>query len=174
MLRCTKAAGLAWRMVVTLPPPSSGLDDEDFKPLTREQAHQWRRVHPQVSPISVLYGQGWVVLLVAALVWVISGRVLWAAEFAYGAVSVWVPTALMLWALLRGRRSSVGAQAALAGFFFWEGVKLVLALAMMAATPFWFASPTWLALMAGVMVALKAHWLVAWRLSVRMGRNNVQ
>jgi hypothetical protein len=48
-----------------------------------------------------------------------------------------------------------------------------LAIAMMAATPVWFDSPSWLALTAGVLLALKAHWLVAWRLTVQAGRKKV-
>lgn len=160
---------------MTLPLPSSGSDDEDFKPLSREQARQWRQAHPQVSPVTVLRGQVAVVVAVALVLAVLFDGLAWVLEFVYGAFAVCGPSALMLWALMRQARHAMGQpQAALAGFFFWEGVKLVLALAMMAATPIWFAAPTWLALMAGVMVALKAHWLVAWRLSVRLGRSKVQ
>lgn len=156
------------------PLPSSGSDDEDFKPLTREQARHWRQEHPQVSPLAVLRGQAVVVLMAALLLGVALQDWRWAAECLYGSMSICLPSALMLWALTgRSRRVQGRPQAALADFFLWEGVKLVLAIAMMVATPIWFGSPSWLALMVGVLLALKAHWLVAWRLTVQAGRKKV-
>ena len=156
------------------PLPSSGSDDEDFKPLTREQARRWRQEHPQVAPSAVLRGQAVVVSLAALLLGVASRDWRWAAECWYGSLAICLPSALMLWALTRRSRRVLGRpQAALADFFLWEGVKLVLAIAMMAATPVWFDSPSWLALTAGVLLALKAHWLVAWRLTVQAGRKKV-
>lgn len=155
-----------------VPPPTPESGDDEFKPLSREQARQWRQAHPQVSALAVLLGQTRAMAAVALLAWLASGNWRWAAELAYGAAAIVMPSALMLWALLRGARRSDGqARSALTDFFLWEGVKLVLSIGMMALTPVWFDRPSWLALLVGVLLALKAHWLAAWWLSVRLRRN---
>ena len=150
---------------------SSGEQDEDFKPLTREQARQWRGDHPQVSARQVVIGQWLLSLVVVVLIWPLAPKAAWVVEMLYGVVAMVLPSTVMAWALGRNDRSGPGREnSALAGFFFWEGVKLLMAIVLMALTPWWFASPSWLALLVGVLVALKAHALVAWWLTVRLGR----
>jgi len=53
-------------------------------------------------------------------------------------------------------------QGAFAGFLLWEGVKVLLAVAMMWSAPYWVESLDWLAMVAGVVVVLKVYWLSFW------------
>jgi ATP synthase protein I len=50
------------------------------------------------------------------------------------------------------------AQAAFAGFLLWEGVKILLAVAMLWLAPYVVAELSWLGLLAGLVVALKVYW----------------
>ena len=150
---------------------SSGAQEDEFKPLTREQARQWRAEHPQV-PLSEVIGGQWLWSLAAVLLaWLAGAPTMWAAEMLYGVASIAVPSTLMAVALARGQRNAIRpATAALTGFFVWEGVKLLSSIGLMAGAIWWFESPSWLALLVGVVVALKAHAVVAWRASVRRRR----
>jgi len=133
--------------------------EPDFKPLTAEQARQWRESNPLLSLWRIV---GWQVAagaLVAALAWMLSGRseVAWSAG--YGALAVVVPAALMA----RGLSRQAGvAGAALAGFFVWELVKVVLTVAMLLAAPKLVPGLSWLALLAGFVVAMKVYWVAMW------------
>jgi len=141
-------------------------EQDDFKPMTPEQAQQWRARQPVQSVWQVI---GWqlmlavVVTLVAALV-TRQPAVVWSV--AYGALCILLPTALMAYgvstkALSRWFRSSrpAGGGAALASMFFWEGIKIFLAVTMMWFAPFLIAELSWLGLLVGLVVVLKAYWL---------------
>lgn len=144
---------------------ADGEQDEDFKPLTREQAQQWRAAQPRFSPWSVLGWQVLLALLAGLLAWGLSQRVAVAASVLYGAAAVIVPTAVMAWGLTSGalaRLFAGVAKASLAGFFLWEGVKVLLALAMLWSAPRIVPDLNWLALVAGLVVVLKAYWLELW------------
>lgn len=154
-------------MSETTPQPGKpGFADEtdealepDFKPLTAEQARQWRESNPLLSPWRIVGWQAAAGALVAALAWVLSGRpeVAWSAG--YGALAVVVPAALMV----RGLSRQAGvAGAALAGFFVWELVKVVLTVAMLLAAPRLVPGLSWLALLAGFVVAMKVYWVAMW------------
>lgn len=154
-------------MSETTPQPGKpGFADEidealepDFKPLTAEQARQWRESNPLLSPWRIVVWQVAAGALVAALAWVLSGRpeVAWSAG--YGALAVVVPAALMV----RGLSRQAGvAGAALAGFFVWELVKVVLTVAMLLAAPKLVPDLSWLALLAGFVVAMKVYWVAMW------------
>ncbi|MEY2993553.1 MAG: hypothetical protein RL357_488 [Pseudomonadota bacterium] len=150
---------------------SSGAQDEDFKPLTREQARQWRSHHPQVVLAEVMRGQWLWSLCAVAMAWMVGASTLWVAEMLYGVVSVALPSTLMGLILANGQSQSLRpATAALTGFFVWEGIKLLSSIGLMAGTLWWFENPSWLALLVGVVVALKAQALVAWRASLRLKR----
>lgn len=133
--------------------------EPDFKPLTAEQARQWRENNPLLSPWRIV---GWQVVagaLVAALAWMLSGRAEVAWSAGYGALAVVVPAALMV----RGLSRQAGvAGAALAGFFVWELVKVVLTVAMLLAAPKLVPGLSWLALLAGFVVAMKVYWVAMW------------
>ena len=50
------------------------------------------------------------------------------------------------------------AQAAFAGFLFWEGVKVLLAVAMLWLAPQAVPELNWLGLIVGLVVTLKVYW----------------
>ena len=136
----------------------SGVED-NFKPLTREEADKLRQASPSISAWTVLAGQlatGVIVALVAA---VITGRqsVGWSAL--YGALAVVIPGALFA----RGLTSKVALMnpgAAVAGFFLWEMVKIGLTVAMLFAAPRVMTDLSWPAMLVGLVVTMKVVWLV--------------
>lgn len=135
--------------------------DEAFKPLTAQQAHVWRAAQPVTSPWTLLSWQAVVVLLVAGATWWLVGLVQ-AQSFAYGGFAVVLPAMLMVVGL-RGalmKRLSVHPAGSLIGFAVFEAVKLLLSVLLMLAAPQAVTNVSWLALLAGVVVALKVHWLV--------------
>ena len=136
-----------------------GGTEENFKPLTREEATKLRQASPSISAWTVLAGQlatGVVVALAAAL---ITGRhaVGWSAL--YGALAVVIPGALFA----RGLMSKVALMnpgAAVAGFFLWEMVKIGLTVAMLFAAPRVVMDLSWPAMLVGLIVTMKVVWLV--------------
>lgn len=147
------------------PDRTDGAQEEDFKPLTREQAQQWRAGQPRYSPWAVLGWQVLLAVLAAGLAWGVSARWAVVASVLYGAAAVILPTAVMVWGMTSSAVSRLFAgvaKASLAGFFLWEGVKLLLALAMLWSAPRVVADLNWLALVAGLVVVLKAYWLELW------------
>ena len=136
----------------------SGAED-NFKPLTREQADKLRQASPSISAWTVLAGQlatGAMVALVGAI---LTGRqsVGWSAL--YGALAVVIPGALFA----RGLTSKVALMnpgAAVAGFFLWEMVKIGLTVAMLFAAPRVITDLSWPAMLVGLIVTMKVVWLV--------------
>lgn len=138
---------------------TDGSSEPDFKPLSADGARRWREQHPVLSPWWIVRAQLAVGVLVAVLAGVLAGSwsVAWSAG--YGALAVVVPAAL----LARGMTRQAGAAGAvLAGFFVWELVKIVLTVAMLAAAPRLVPQLSWLALLAGFVVAMKVYWVAVW------------
>lgn len=144
--------------------------DDGFKPLTREEAEKVRASNPPVSLWAVLAGQAGVGVLVAAMAWVLTGqpRMGWSAG--YGALAVVIPAALFARGLSR-QKSAMHGNAALAGFFVWEMVKIALTVAMLVAAPRLVAELSWLALLAGFVVTMKVYWAAMWFRSARKTRS---
>ena len=142
------------------------IEDEDessgFKPLSAQEAAEWRLRQPKLSVWRVLALQALAGGLVAAGAWMLTGRVQVAWSVAYGALSVVLPALLFARALVRRR---VSAAAALIGLFGWELVKLVFTVAMLAAAPRVVPGLSWLALLVGVVVAIKTYWVALLMLS---------
>ena len=134
-----------------------GLEDENFKPLTAQEAHALRERDPALSPWWIVGLQCVAGLAVALVAWGFSGAVAaWSA--AYGALAVIIPAALFARGLT-SRFSSLHAATASFGFFLWEAVKMAVSIAMLAAAPRLIENLSWLALMAGLVVTLKMYWL---------------
>jgi len=151
-----------------------GVAEPDFKPLSPEEARRWRERQPVQSVWLVV---GWqlgltvAATLVSALVvgladWP-SGKAI-VMSVAYGGVCVLLPSAVMAWgmtssALARRMQSALPGlgRVALAGWLMWEGVKVLLVLAMLWTAPRWIPDLSWLGLVVGLVVALKSYWL-AW------------
>lgn len=132
-------------------------EDSDFKPLSAEEAQDWRARHPQLSVWRIVVVQAVVGALVALVAWLVTGRAAVGWSAAYGALSVVLPTALFARAVVRKRPA--GAAAAMVGIFGWELVKLVLCIAMLAAAPKLVPGLSWLALLAGLVVVMKTYWV---------------
>lgn len=126
-------------------------------PLTREQVQALRLRMASFSPWRVLVVQGLVALLLVAGVWWVSGRSDWVGSVAYGCFAVWVPAALFVRGFSR-QKNAPGAGAALAGIFVWELVKIVLTVVLLLVAPKVVADLSWLALLAGFVVTMKASW----------------
>lgn len=145
---------------------AGGAEQDDFKPLTREEAQQWRMAQPRTSVWAVLGWQVVLALLAACVAAALTRSQPVVVSLLYGAAAVVLPTGLMAWGLtqsaLSRRAAGGGAQASLAGFFVWEGAKLLLAIALLALAPKVVPDLSWLALVAGLVVVLKAYWLELW------------
>lgn len=147
-------------------------DADAFKPLTREEARQWRQRHPAHSVWRVVQWQlllcGLAVVSSAVLVWCCwAGRwsIVWSV--AYGGLCVLLPSAVMAYgmtsgALARRWKALAGARGALAAWMVWEGVKVLLTLALLGLAPRWIPDLNWLGLLAGLVVVLKSYGLAWW------------
>ncbi|MBC7444024.1 MAG: ATP synthase subunit I [Polaromonas sp.] len=136
-------------------------NEPEFKPLTREEAQKLRALSPALSLWMVVAGQAAVGAAVALLAWALTGKVqmLWSAG--YGALAVVLPAALFARGLSR-QDSAPHGNAALVGFFVWEGVKIGLTVAMLVAAPKLVEGLNWLALLAGFVVTMKVYWAAMW------------
>jgi ATP synthase protein I len=155
------------------PDPDPWADEGEpdcFKPLTREEARQWRARQPETSVWQVVRWQLLLTVGVTLVAAAVAPRssVVWSVL--YGALCVLLPTSLMAHGLtssLLFRRLGMGrasaTNASLGRLFFWEGVKVALVLAMMWVAPRLIPDLSWLGLLAGLVVVLKAYWLALWR-----------
>jgi len=142
--------------------PEVDVEDSDFKPLSAQEAQQLREAHPEPSPWWVIVAQVAAGLVVAGIAWVWTGRPVAGASALYGALAVAIPAALFVRGLVRGTKagSQTGAPAAaMLRFAVWEMTKLVLTVAVLAAAPWVVGGLNWLALLAGVVAAMKMYWV---------------
>ena len=133
-------------------------EDEDFKPLTREEAQKLREASPSLSPWRVVAWQLMVGLVLAGAAWAVTGRsnVAWSAL--YGALAVIIPAALFARGLM-SQFSSMNAVTAGFGFFVWEAMKISVSVGMLFAAPRLVTDLDWLAMLISLMVTLKVYWL---------------
>lgn len=153
-----------------LTPPESGawedgVQEPEFKPLTREEAQQWRAGQPGLSPWRLVGVQLLVGLVAGVLAWLLmqSAAVAWSVW--YGAASVVVPTGLMAWGITSSalsRRASGHVVTAFMSFVMWEGVKILLTVAMLWSAPRIVPDLNWLALVVGLVLVLKVYWFGFW------------
>ena len=140
------------------PETETEAEESDFKPLTAQEAEQWRRRNPPISVWKVVASQALVGLLTALLAWALTGsaQVGWSA--AYGALAVVAPAALFARGVLR-QKASADSRAAMVGFFGWEIAKILLTVALLAAAPRLVPGLNWIALLAGMVIAMKTYWV---------------
>ena len=142
----------------TIPPETeTEVEESDFKPLTAQEAEQWRSRNPPISVWKVVAGQALVGTLVALVAWVLTGRASVGWSAAYGAVAVVVPAGLFARGLFR-RKASSDPRAAMLGFFGWEIAKIVLTVALLAAAPRLVPDLSWMALLVGMVITMKTYW----------------
>jgi ATP synthase protein I len=131
--------------------------EPEVKPLSAQEAQVLLKRLPRTSLWLMVLGQALAGLLVAVIAALLGGAAAgWSA--AYGALAVVLPAAVFARALVRSS-GAAGAGAAMAKLFGWEFVKLVLCIAMLAAAPRVVPNLSWLALLAGMVVAMKTYWV---------------
>jgi ATP synthase protein I len=151
-----------------------GAQDPEFKPLTREEARQWRASQPVFSVWRLVGVQLLAGVATGLLGWLLMQSVSVGWSVLYGAASVVIPSALMAYGLTSSalaRLTSGFAQAAFAGFLLWEGVKVLLVVAMLWLAPTVVPELNWLGLLAGLVVVLKVYWLGLWIQTRRSNEN---
>jgi len=139
--------------------------ESDFKPMTAQEAQEWRRRNPPISIWKVVAGQVLAGVLVALAAWFLTGRASAGWSAGYGALAVVLPAGLFARGVLR-QKAKPDPRAAMAGFFGWEIAKIVLTVALLAAAPRLVPDLSWLALLAGMVVTMKTYWVA---LMVRPG-----
>lgn len=159
----------------TIPPVKSTLqpqpawEDEvnepEFKPLSHEEALRWRATQPGLSPWRVVGVQLLVGLVSGALAWLLTQSAAISLSVLYGAASIVLPTALMAWGVTSSalsRRAADHVISAFMSFVLWEGVKILLSVAMLWSAPRIVPGLNWLALLAGLVLVLKVYWFGFW------------
>jgi ATP synthase protein I len=131
--------------------------EDEFQPLTKQEAEALRAKQPALSPWRAVVAQGVVGLFLAVVLGVLGGMN-WFLSALYGAVVVVVPGALMVRGLKRSRGLQGGA--VLMRFALWELAKLLLAVALMVAAPKVVNDLSWLVLLLAMVVCLKVNWAV--------------
>ena len=144
-------------MKTIAPETEAEAEESDFKPLTAQEAEQWRSRNPPISVWKVVAGQALVGMLVALVAWVLTGRASVGWSAAYGAVAVVVPAGLFARGVFR-RKASSDPRAAMLGFFGWEIAKIVLTVALLVAAPRLVPDLSWMALLVGMVITMKTYW----------------
>ena len=133
--------------------------EDEFNPLSAEQARQWRLRQPASSSWRSLAWQIGVGLVAAVGIGLVWQSVALARSAAYGMFAVALPQMLLV-------RGMVGVQgrwspgALLLRFFVWEIVKIALTVAILFSAVRVLGEMSWPALMAGLVVTMKANWLM--------------
>jgi ATP synthase protein I len=139
--------------------------EPEFKPLTAQEADQWRKRNPPTSMWRLLGAQCAVGALAALFAWLVTGQSAVVRSAAYGALAVVVPATVFV--LGMSRRNSRGhVRAGMFSFAVWELVKILLSVGMLLAAPRLLVDVNWLALVAAMVVTLKTYWVA---LLVRSG-----
>jgi ATP synthase protein I len=127
---------------------------------TAAEAQAWRNHNPGLSPWRVVALQLVLGLLASLLVGVFSGELLLFTSAAWGVLAVIAPSAMFARALRRQMNGEQPADAALAGLLIWELAKIMLTVLLLVAAPAVVKDLSWLALLVGFVVAMKAYWFV--------------
>ena len=141
-------------------------DEEEFKPLSAQEAQALREKNPSLSPWWVVIGQVVVGLVVALVAWGLTTDSSKGWSAAWGALAVVIPATLFA----RGLKSPLTARnpgAAVYGFFLWETVKIVLTLAMLFAAPRVVNNLSWPVMLVGLVLTMKVYWVALIRLPKR-------
>jgi ATP synthase protein I len=142
--------------------------DADFKPMSADEAREWRAAQPPMSPWPVVWVQAAAGLVVVALAWAVSaGKMPVTQSTAYGALAAWLPAVLFARLVARRMRLQANAGSALMALMVGEGIKVVLTVALLLAAPKVLTQVHWLALLAGFVMTIKAAWVALWLMSAR-------
>ena len=136
-------------------------DSKIVKTLSPAEALVVREKNPSLSPWVVLTGQAGAGLVVSLAAWLLTADISVGWSALYGSMAVVVPGALFARGLM-SKVSSINPAAAVTGFFLWEMVKIGLVLAMLFAAPRLVPDLNWPAMLVGLVVTMKAVWLILW------------
>lgn len=129
----------------------------DFVVLTAQQAQEVVRSSPSVSPWLIVFWQfltGSVLSLFSGL---ITGQQIVAVSTACGALAVVLPAALFARGVTsRFAKANVGA--AVASFFLWEFVKILVSVGVMFGAYRMVEGLSWPAMLIGLVVTIKVYW----------------
>lgn len=140
----------------------NGDEESEFKPLTAEQAARWRSSQVKLSVWRVVMVQWIAAVVMTAVIYFGFRQAVWAWSVLYGGLAAGLPSAVMAYGLTSSRLArmlSGFAQTALAGFFLWEAVKVLLTMVLLGLAPLLMREISWPALVVGLVVVLKVHWL---------------
>jgi len=150
--------------------PLPDVDEEPpFKQLTAAEAARLREQQPQRSPWWVVTGQLGVGLAVALAAWALTGRQTVAWSAAYGAMAVVLPTAIFARVLTAPRTARASPTGAVARFFLWEVIKVVLMVGLLAIAPKIVTALSWPAMLAGLVLTMQVYWV-----ALAVGPRNVK
>lgn len=142
---------------------SAGAEDSDFKPLTAQEAASWRQRQKPMSMVVPLLWQLALGALAVLVAWRgFPSRPSIAMSVLYGVCAVWIPAWLFARAMARQQRRAGHALSALSALMLWEGIKIVLTIALLLAASRVVKDLNWLALLIGFVVTVKAAWLGWW------------
>lgn len=142
--------------------------DEGFKPLSADEAKRWREANPPLSPWPVVGVQAVAGVVASVIAWLVTGGergVVWST--AYGFLAAWLPAVLFARMVARRARVQANAGGALMALMVWEGIKIVMTVALLLAAPRVLLQVHWLALLAGFVVTIKAAWVALWLMSAK-------
>jgi len=133
--------------------------EEEYKSLNADEARQWRALQ-QPSPIwRALALQAGIGLVVSAGIG-LAGRseaLAWSA--AYGMLAVVFPQ-MLLFRGMAGMQGRWSPDALLLRLLVWELVKIALTVAILCSASKMLGEMSWPALIAGLVVTMKANWLL--------------
>jgi len=129
--------------------------EEDFVTLTAAQAKVLREQQPGLSAFQVVALQALCGLFFAVIAGLWSS---WGWSVAYGAFSVVIPNALLARGITR-KPTSINVLSAVTALLVWEMVKVALTLAMLFGAPLFVKNLSWPALLVGLVLTMKVHWL---------------
>ena len=127
-----------------------------------------RAKDPQVSLWRVVGAQALAGLLIAAIWWIVTGKFDGAASALYGAAAITLPQALMARGL--GRLKGTGPGGMVAGFMFWQFVKIGFAVLMLVGAGVALKWISWPAVLVAMVVCTKMNWLALLMRGRRAGR----
>lgn len=131
-------------------------EDSGFKPLTHDEAREWRKRHPSPSVWRLVRMQVLVGTAVALLAAVIGQSAATGWSAAYGALCVVLPSIVFARGVSRVRAAP---GAVLVGFAVWEFAKIALTLTMLWTAPRWLGSVHWLSLVIAMVITMKTYWV---------------
>lgn len=140
-----------------------GVGSAPFKVWTRQEAQALRALEPPVSPWRVVGAQAVVGVVVAAVVWAITGELPAGLSALYGAAVVVVPAGLMARGMT-SRLSSMSPGSSAVSFMLWEMMKIGVSVAMLMLAPKFVQPLSWPALLVALVLCIKVYWLaLLWR-----------